>query len=370
MKKINLFEPYYTHEEIDAVARVIKSGWWKEGPICEQLEEEFCIYTSARYAVSVNSATVGLDLIFKAYDIKNGEVIIPALTFIATGLSPLYNNCKVVFADVHDATLTIDSQDVAKKITSRTKAIIVQHQSGHPVDLDAFEQLKKKGILIIEDAAHGAGSFYKGKHVGSTNPSVFSFNVVKNIAAAEGGMVTTDRKEMAQKMIALRWFGIDKVAWKQEGKKHIWDYSISMVGYKYHFNDIFAALARVQLKRLDKTNKRRRELAKRYDDNFLKSSLPVRTLTIDSDIISSRHQYIIRVDKKERDSLIDWLTNHKIISGVHYKPINLYPIFGGHGQTPITDREWKKMITLPLHPKLTFDDIDYICGTIAEYYKQ
>jgi len=371
MKKINLFEPYWTNEDLDAVTGVIKSGWWKEGPICEKLEEEFCAYTKTKYAVSVNSATVGLDLIFKAYGIKNGEVILPALTFVATGLIPLYNDCKVIFADIDEATLTIDPKDVVKKITSKTKAIIVQHQSGYPVDLDSFEQFKKKGILVIEDAAHGAGTFYKGEHVGTRNPSVFSFNVVKNIAACEGGMVTTDNKDMAEKMMTLRWFGIDQFAWKKEKKKHLWDYSISMVGYKYHFNDIFASLARVQLKRLNKTNKKRKELAQRYNDNFLNRSLPVRILLINSpDIISSRHQYIIRVDEKHRDSLINWLTDHKIISGVHYKPINLYPIFGGHGHTPVTDREWGKMVTLPLHPKMTFEDVDHVCEVIARYFKQ
>ena len=124
MKKINLFEPYWTNEDLNAVTDVIKSGWWKEGPICKKLEEEFCAYTKAKYAISVNSATVGLDLLFKAYDIKNGEVIIPALTFITTGLVPLYNNCKVIFADIDEATLTIDPRDVAKKITSKTKEIL------------------------------------------------------------------------------------------------------------------------------------------------------------------------------------------------------------------------------------------------------
>lgn len=369
MKKINLFKPFATNEEVRAVTAVIKSGWWKEGPLCKKLEKAFCNYTKAKYAISVNSATAGLDLLFKAYGIRNGEVIVPALTFITTGLVPLYNDCKVIFADINKETLTIDPEDVAKKVTSKTKAIIVQHQSGYPVDLDSFEQFKKKGILVIEDAAHGAGSFYKGEHVGTRNPSVFSFNVVKNIAACEGGMITTNRKDMAEKMITLRWFGIDQFAWKKEKRKHLWDYSISMIGYKYHFNDIFAALALVQLRRLDKTNKKRRELSKRYDENFSKSSFFVKVLHIDSDRISSRHQYIIRVEEKDRDSLINWLTNHKIISGVHYKPINLYPIFSEHGSTPITDQEWKKMITLPLHPKLTIKDIDYICNIINAYYK-
>jgi perosamine synthetase len=371
VKRINLFEPYFTKEEIKAVTDVIKSGWWKEGPECKKLEEEFCAFTKAKNAVSVNSATVGLDLIFKAYGIKDCEVIIPPITFIATGVVPLYNNCKVVFADIDEQTLTIDAADVAKKITPKTKAIVLQHQSGYPCDLDAFERFKEKGILIIEDAAHGAGAFYKGEHVGTRNPSAFSFNVVKNIAAGEGGIVTTPDKDMAEKMKTLRWFGIDKIAWQKEGKEHIWDYSIYTVGYKYHFNDIFAVLALVQLKRLNKTNTKRRALAKRYDENFSRASFPVRLLEINSkDIVSSRHQYIIRVDPKHRNLLIHWLTAHKITSGVHYKPINLYPIFDSHGETPVTDREWEKMVTLPLHPRLSFSDVDYICDIIASYFKQ
>lgn len=367
MAKINTFEPYRDEKEIAAVTRVINSGWWKEGPECEKLEEEFCKYTGAKYAISVNSATSALDLILKAYGIKDGEIIVPALTFLSTGLIGPWNNCKVVFADVEPIHLTIDVHDVYKKITPDTKAIVVQHMSGHPVELDAFDQFKKYGILIVEDAAHGCGAYYKGVHVGTRNPSAFSFNVVKQIASGEGGIITVDDKDIAEKMKRLRWCGIDESTWRKEGKKYKWDYTINEVGYKYHFNDILGSIARVQLSRLDFTNGLRRKYSEMYND--LLADLPVVRPYAEPQIIHSWHQYIIRVDSHDRDNLIDFLAQHDIAAGMHYKPINLYPIFD-HGETPVTDIEWRRMITLPLHARLSEDDVRYVCEVIHQYYEQ
>lgn len=366
MNRINTFEPYRDSREIEAVRRVIKSGWWKEGVECEKLEREFSTYTKSPYAISVNSATSGLDLIFKAYGITGGEVIVPAMTFIATGLVPLWNNCKVVFADVEPNHLTIDPKDVDRKLTTNTKAIIVQHMSGHPVDLDAFVNYKNLDIVVIEDAAHGCGSYYKGHHVGIQFPSAFSFNVVKQIAAGEGGIVTTPDAEIAEKMKRLRWFGIDESTWQKEGKKYKWDYSINEVGYKYHFNDILASLARVQLERLSETNRIRYFIANTYTERLF--DLPITLPYAENNVIHSWHQYIIRVCDCDRDNLIDFMAEKGIACGVHYKPINMYPLWE-HGDTPVTDYEWKRMVTLPMHARLKPEDIDYICNSIREFYE-
>ena len=367
MAKINLFEPYRGEEEIEAVKEVIESGWWKEGPKCLELEEKWSGYTGAKNSITVNSASVGLDLIFKAYGIKDCDVIVPAMTFITTGLAGLWNNCRVIFADSQKDTLTIDPEDVKKKITPYTKAIVVQHMSGHPCDMDAFDEFKEKGMLIIEDAAHGCGSLYKNKHVGIENPAIFSFNAVKNIASGEGGIVTTPDDEIAEKMRVLRWCGIDSTTWQRDGKKYKWDYSINEVGYKYHFNDILAAIALVQLGRLDFTNKKRRNMVERYTERFIKDRLPVYIPREEEWARSSWHQFIIRVDEKDRNPLLDWLGERSIGCGVHYKPINQYSLWP-HGETPVVDAEWKKMITLPLHPRLTIENVDEVCDAIKEYY--
>lgn len=366
MKKINLYEPFSDEKELEAVKRVLDSGWWKEGPECEKLEEEFCEFTGAKHAISVNSATVGLDLVFKAYNIKDCDVIMPAMTFVATGLAALYNNCNVIFADINRENLTIDLGDVRKKITPNTKAIILQHQSGYPADIIGFEEFKEKGILIIEDAAHGMGSFFGGEHVGARNPSVFSFNVVKNVAAGEGGMITVPDENIAKRLKALRWYGIEGNTFSREGMQKKWDYIINEIGYKYHFNDILASIARVQLKRLPQTNARREMLATLYDELFKVSR--VTYMKIPGNITSSRHQYIIRVDAMIRDKMIEHLNANGIGASVHYKPINQYPIFANSYGTPTTNRVWEEMITLPLHPKLTEDDIKRIVDTVNNFY--
>ena len=140
MKKINLYEPYSDEREIEKVTQVIKSGWWKEGPVCDELAEKFCHYTKSKHAIPVNSNAVGMDLLLKAYGIKDGEIIMPSLTFVAAGLVAKYNNLDIVFADVRKDNLTLDPVDVSKKVTPRTKAIMLQHMSGHPCDIDEFKK--------------------------------------------------------------------------------------------------------------------------------------------------------------------------------------------------------------------------------------
>lgn len=366
MKKINLYEPFSNEKELEAVKRVLDSGWWKEGPECEKLEEEFCEFTGAKNAISVASATVGLDLVFKAYNIKDCDVIMPAMTFVATGLAALYNNCNIIFADINKDTLTIDLRDVRSKITPRTKAIVLQHQSGYPCDIIGFEEFKDKGILIIEDAAHGMGSYFGNEHVGVRNPSVFSFNVVKNVASGEGGMITVPDDDVAKRLKALRWYGIEGNTFDREGQKRKWDYVINEVGYKYHFNDILASIARVQLDRLPQTNAKRQMLSILYDELFKVSR--VNFLHIPGNITSSRHQYIIKVPNGDRDKMLSYLNENGIGASVHYKPINKYPIFPNSCGTPVTDEVWQRMITLPLHPKMEPDDVKRIVETVNNFY--
>ena len=365
---IPIFRPSCTKRELDSVAKVLKSGWWGLGPKTAKFEEQFAEYTGAKHTVGLNSATAALDLSLKALGISGGEIITPALTFVSTALVGLYNNCKVVFADVEEDTLCMDPNDVASKITKDTQAIIVVHYAGHPVDLDKFRFRNPetgKPIPVIEDCAHAAGSYYKGKHVGTFGKcGCFSFHPVKNLGTADGGMITTDGERLYKKLLPLRWCGIDKSTWERSGKKYSWDYVINAVGYKMHMNDVMAAIGLVQLSRLEKMNKRRRRIREFYDQGL--SDLEWLRLPVEKEWAkSSWHLYVIRCEKREE--LMDWLADHQIATTGHYKPLYLYPILENKCNTPITEKEWKKIVVLPMYPDLTNTQVAYIIETIRKF---
>lgn len=365
---ISVFKPSCTKKELDGVAKVLKSCWWGLGPKTAEFEEQFAKFIKVKYAVGVNSATAALDLSLKSIGISEGEIIVPALTFISTALVGLYNNCKVVFADVEEDTLCMDPNDVAGKITKDTKAIIVVHYGGHPVNLDEFRFKNPKTNLpipLIEDCAHASGSYYKGRHVGIFGKcGCFSFHAVKNLAMADGGMITTNEKELYEKLLPLRWCGIDKSTWERSGKKYLWDYVINTIGYKMHMNDLMAALGLAQLSRLKRMNKRRSQIRELYNKGF--SDIEWLRLPVEKKWAkSSWHLYVVRCEKREK--LMDWLAKHQIASTGHYKPLYLYPIFVNRHDTPITEREWKKIVVLPMYADLTNSQVKYIIDTIRKF---
>jgi len=211
---IQVFRPSMGQEEIDAVAEVIRSGWIGLGPKTAQFETEFAQYVGADHAVGVNSCTAALDLAIKLLGVNHGhEVIVPTMTFVSTAHVVAYNLATPVFADVDPRTLAIDLDDVRRKITARTRAIIPVHYSGRPVDLDALKEVAG-GIPIIEDCAHATGARYRGRHVGSIGDiGCFSFHAVKNLAMGDGGALCVNNAQWAQRAKRLRWLGIDKGTW-------------------------------------------------------------------------------------------------------------------------------------------------------------
>lgn len=365
---IPVFQPSCTKEEIDSVVKVLKSGWWGLGPKTAEFEGQFAKFVNAKYAVGLNSATAALDLSLKALGISGGEIITPALTFVSSALVGLYNNCKVVFADIEEDTLCIDPNDAAMKITKDTKAIIVVHYGGHPVDLEKFRFRNPRTNLpipLIEDCAHASGSYYKGKHVGTFGKcGCFSFHPVKNLATADGGMITTGEKQLYKKFLPLRWCGIDKSTWERTDKKYSWDYVINSIGYKAHMNDIMAAIGLVQLSRLKYMNGRRRQIRQLYDQGL--SDIEWLKLPVEKEWArSSWHLYVVRCEKKKE--LINWLADHQIATTSHYKPLYLYPIFENRNDTPVTEREWKKIVVLPMYPDLTNSQVEYVIEVIKKF---
>lgn len=357
---IPLLKPSVSDKEIQYITETLKSGWWGLGPKTEEFEKKFAESVGVRYAVGVNSATAALDLAMKAHGITDGEIIVPALTFVSTGLVGLYNGCKVVFADVKE-DLNIDWDDVRKKVTPKTKAIIPVHYSGRytktPIWVnDAMHQLPMP--LIIEDAAHASGN----PLVGKLHTACWSFHAVKNLATGDGGMVTTNDPVIYDKLMKLRWVGISKTTWERAQKKYGWDYDISNVGYKSHMNDLTASLGLAQLERLEDMNNKRKVLVFRYlhelkDIKWLK--LP------EYDPYSSWHLFVVQVDG-DRDKFIDHMLAKGVSAGVHYKPLTEYDIFD-RIPLPVTDRIWKKIVTLPLFADMTDVEFIQIISAIKSY---
>lgn len=380
---IPVFRPNYGKEERDAMSSVLKSGWIGLGPKTEEFEEKFAKYIGVPYAIAVNSATAALHLAMIAAGIGEGdEVIVPALTFVSTAHVVRYVGATIIFADVDKDTLCISVKDVEKKITKRTRAIIPVHYGGHPCDMDSLQKIAKtNNLIIVEDAAHACGSLYHDKKIGSLSPfTCFSFHAVKNLATGDGGMITVKNKEFADRLKSLRWVGINKDTWdriediSKKGEKSYrvygWYYEVGELGFKYHMNDINASLGIVQLHKLDESNKKRRELASRYTKqlgNIKQIQCPV----IKPGNISAQHNYVIRC--KERDKLHLFLRERRISSGVHYMPIHIQPYYKKlypKTNLPVVEAEWKKLLTLPLYPDLTFKEQGYIISSIKSFYNR
>jgi perosamine synthetase len=355
---IPLFKPSCSDLEIEYVTGVLRSGWWGLGPKTEELEEKFAAFTGARYAVATNSATAALQLALAATDATGGDVIVPALTFVSSGLAALQNSNRVVFADVREDTLCIDWEHVAELTGEQTRAIMPVWYGGNVERIPGrFRQWN-----ITEDCAHAAGAAYAGTQ-GST--ACWSFHAVKNIAAGDGGMVTTDSRDIAERVKTLRWCGIDRSTWdRSRNKPYGWDYDVTTAGYKAHMNDITAALALAQMERLSVLNDARKRLVATYLealDDLEWLQLPEWAPG------SSWHLFVVRVAADSRNHFIDHMLGNQVSAGVHYKPLNLYEIFGPTQPLPVTDRVWKTLVTLPLYPDMTQADQEKVITAVRDF---
>lgn len=370
---IQVFTPSMGEEEIEAVAEVIRSGWIGLGPKTKLLEESFASYVGVDYAVGVNSCTAALDLALKLLGVGSGDdVLVPTMTFVSTAHAVAYNNARPIFVDCEQDTLNFDLLDLCSKITPRTKAIIVVHYGGRPTDMDLLRDIAGD-IPIIEDCAHAAGSTFNGKMCGSIGDiGCFSFHAVKNLAAGDGGCLTMNNKEFHDKAKRLRWLGIDKGTWDRTGddRSYWWKYDVNEIGLKCHMNDITAALALVQLGKLDNMNERRRDIASMYFKGL--SSLVdcgVRLPINDGEGFSSSwHIFHLKVNPSDRDDLSEHLRDFGVNTGVHYMPIHLYNCYGW--QPPLAESEKMKdcILTLPMHAGLTDDEVVYIIESIKGFY--
>lgn len=371
LRMIPLFKPSLGEEEIEAVSQVLRSGWIGNGPKTQQFEKEFLKYINGKNCVATNSASAALHLALLSLNIKKGdEIITPSLTFVATNHPILMVGGIPVFCDVEKDTLCADPEDILKKITKKTKAIIVVHYGGHPVNMAPLLKIcKEKNIALIEDCAHGAGSFYNNIHVGNFGSfGCFSFAAIKNLTTGDGGMIVGKDKKIVEKARTLAWSGISQSTWERSKEKTLkWQYNVTSVGWKYQMNDIAAAIGLIQLKKLEKNNKERKKITEQYNNAFKDISW-IETPMVKPYATSSYHNYVIKVPEKIRDSLSDFLAEKGISTSVHYMPSHYYPMYSKYKtKTPITNIVWKKILLLPIFPGLIKKDLNYIIDSIIKY---
>lgn len=381
MMQIPFHKPYITDDEIDEVVDSLRSGWLTMGPKTHRFEKEFAGYIGSRHAIAVNSCTAALHLALKAINLKPGdEVIIPTMTFTATGEVVCYFNAKPVIVDVEKKTHNLEITKIEEAITTNTRAIIPVHYAGQPCDMNEIMEIAKKyNLHVIEDAAHAFPSKYKGHIIGTIGDiTCFSFYATKTLTTGEGGMVTTENDEWAEKMKMLRLHGISQDAWKRHSDEGSWYYEVIEAGYKYNMTDIQAGLGLAQLKKLEWMWKRRKEIAEKYTEAF-KSLEEIITPFVKPDRVSAWHLYVIKLNlealKIDRAGFIEELKDRGIGTSVHFIPLHRHPFYRDtfdYRAEDFPNAEWvyERIISLPIYPGMTNKQVNRVIESVIEVIKE
>lgn len=370
--------PTIDDAEINEVVDSLKSGWITTGPKVKRFEEEFRAYVGASYAVPLSSATAGQHLVMLALGIGAGdEVITTPMTFASTVSTIVLAGATPVLVDIEPGTLNLDVTKVRPKITPRTKAIVPVHFAGQPCDLDPlFALAGEYGLPVIEDAAHAAGTEYKGQKIGSfPSTSIFSFHPNKNMTTGEGGMLCTPDEELAEQISLLKFHGMNREAWKRFAASGTPGYDIMLPGFKYNMMDIQAAIGIHQLPRLDSFIRRRTEIADYYNREFADvAELALPALAP----YGQRHAWhlytpLVRIEKLtiDRDRFMAELKERNIGSGLHYKAIHHHAWYREHlpvpaGSLPHADYASDRILSLPLFPKMTNGDAADVVAAVKD----
>lgn len=378
-------KPTISEAAINEVTDSLRSGWITTGPKVQKFSAMLKNYLHAGEALPVSSATAGLHLSLMALDLHTGdEVITTTMTFVSTVNTIIHAGGKPVLVDVNINTYNINLDAIEQAITPKTRAIIPVHFAGLPIDLDPLYALAKKhNIHIIEDAAHAIGAEYKGKKIGSFgHTQVFSFHPNKNMTTGEGGCVTTQSDEIADKIKLLRFHGMDREAWNRYGKAGKQDYEIILPGFKYNLMDIQAAIGLHQLPELDNFNNKRRILAERYLkllNNWPQLILP----KTDQDSIHYEHKHVWHIftpllnlesSNMDRTEFMAQMKEHGIGTGLHYRAVHLYPYYQEQygykpGDFPHAETISERIVSLPLFPLMTFEEQDHVINTMKKIFK-
>ena len=359
---------YIDQDDINAVVETLKSDYLTTGSKVQEFEEKFADYVGAKYAVSVSSGTAALHLAMLASNIKpNDEVITTPMSFSATANCIEYVGGITVFADIDKVTNNIDPNEIENKITSKTKVIIPVHYAGLPCDISKiYDIAKKHNLIIVEDACHALGAIYKGLMIGSCSHSditVFSFHPVKHITTGEGGMITTNSKELYNKLLKLRSHGIKR--------DKDWLYDIKELGFNYRLTDFQCNLGISQLNKLNDFVGSRRYIAYMYEGGF--ENLPIELpYNISNTYYHSYHLYVIKFKNSDiRKYVYDKLKEKGILTQIHYIPIHTLSYYKNKygynlGDFPNTEEHYKRCLSLPIYPAMSDGDINCVINSVKE----
>jgi len=358
-KNIKLFDPVIGTEEEKTIIKVLNSGFWASGSgtgKVGEFENQFKQYVNSNDCIAVNSGTSALNLALSLFNLKNKEVLLPSLSFVSTAHSIVLNGAKPVFLEVNPKTLCIEPETIQKAITKKTGAVLPVHFGGLPCKITEINDIcKENKIHLIEDAAHASGSFYKNKKIGNHGSAVcFSFHPVKNLAMPTGGLISlnhSNHKTLRKTLESRRWCGITN-------RKNV-NYDVKEMGWNYYMNEFSAAIGLIQLKKLDKLNKMRYNICKMYHDKInTDKKMPLISG-------SSYHFYwiLVKNQKKFRQNM----SNSKIETGIHYKPIHSMSMYKQKKKLPLTEKISNSIVTLPTSPNLKKSQIEFIIQSINKF---
>ena len=372
-----VLKPLGGEEEVSALREVIESGWWGKGPKVAEFEEKFAKMVGHKYAVAVTSASHGQDLVMKAKGFKGIDVVNPTMSFIATAVIPLWNDCSSNIVDVREEDLNIDPDDVKKRLKRNSDCLIAVNMAGVPAPIDEIREFYDG--YIIEDTAHSCyteGAGLKG------DVAVWSFQAVKTMPCGDGGMITTDDYDLYCKVKDMTWFGVSSTwsrAQGQSGKPgYAWDYQVDILGYKCYMIDIMAAICLEQMKKLPAHLERRRYIQSQYNERLNERiQRPPHSDTVQYYIARIPEHRSFAPDMSgsviaKRDGLIDYLADKKIHTSVHFKPLHKYGILRqtNYRDYSVADNIWESLISLPCHPAMTDEDIDYVIYWVNKYFEE
>jgi UDP-4-amino-4,6-dideoxy-N-acetyl-beta-L-altrosamine transaminase len=375
MKFIPYGHQWIDEDDIEEVAKVLRSDWITTGPKIEEFENTLCRYIGCKYAVAVNSGTSALDIAVQSLDIPKGsEVITTPFTFVATSNAIIYNSHKPVFADICSDTFNINPEEIRKKITKNTRAIIYVDYAGQPCDIKSIREIADEfDLYLIEDASHAIGAEYEHKKVGNfADLTIFSFHPVKHITTGEGGAVVTGDKELYERLLLLRNHGIDKDAQDRYGPDASWAYDMKYLGRNYRITDFQAALGVSQLKKLDGFIEKRSELTSMYDE-LLSDVDAVRLPVVRGNVKHAWHLYTVLLDGSiDRDEFFKYMRAANIGVNVHYIPVyrhSYYVMNFGFDlrEFPVAEEVFRRIITLPLYPNMNTDNMFYVSDKVKNY---
>jgi len=370
-------KPSITEGDIAAVGDVLRSGWITTGPKAAEFEQKFAAYVQSSGAVALASATGGMHVVLKALNIGPGdEVITPSMTWVSTPNLIVLAGATPVFADVDKNTLMVSSDTIAGLITDRTRLIIPVHFAGAAADMDPIRKLAAaKGITVIEDAAHAAGTAYRGERIGTKGTTIFSFHPIKNMTTGEGGMFCSDDNALLDRIRRLKFHGLGVDAFDRQTQGRSPQAEALEPGYKYNLTDIAAVLGLGQLARLDEFNRKRTELAMLYRERLKEIEEVVPLADPPYPINHSWHLFIVRIETDKagmsRDDFMRELKQRNIGTGLHFRAAHLQKFYiesmkMHRGMLPNTEWNSDRICSLPLFPDMTEDDVGDVVAAIKD----